>query len=162
MFEYEISLSQLNRRYLGRLVEDMTEDNLDHQPAPGLHSARWILSHLAIVSDSGLKLLGLPMRLPLEWHAAYGMGSAPGSHERIRPSLEQLMAAITEGYSAVAETVKSASPEVLEQPHGIERLNWSGLVTRGELLAHLLTTHFALHIGQLSTLRRLQGKPHLF
>lgn len=162
MFENEIALNQFNRRYLGRLVEEMTEDNLDHGPAPGLHSPRWILSHLAIVGDMGLKLIGQSTRLPHEWHAAYGPTSQAGSHDRVRPSFEALMVAITDGYGALCDGARGMTAEWAQTPHGIERLKWSGLLTRGEMLAHLLATHFAVHLGQLSTLRRLQGKPMLF
>ena len=36
------------------------------------------------------------------------------------------------------------------------------LPTVGDLLAHLLTTHSAYHLGQLSTWRRAAGLPEVF
>ena len=162
MFESEATLHRLNRTYLDRLMADYPESELDVQPHPGLHSCRWILAHLAIVSEGCLKQLGQPTESPAAWFAAYGPATAAGSHSTIRPSREALLAAIEKGYDRLIAAAKSAPAEVLAAPHGIERLNWTGLVTRGELISHALATHFALHVGQLSTLRRLRGFDPLF
>ncbi len=162
MFESEVALHRLNRTYLDRLVADYPEAELDVQPHPGLHSCRWILAHLAIVSEACLKQLGEATESPAAWFASYGPSTAPGSHPTVRPSREALLAAIEKGYDRLIAAAKSAPAEVLAAPHGIERLTWTGLVTRGELISHVLATHFALHLGQLSTLRRLRGFEPLF
>lgn len=162
MFESEAILHRLNRTYLDRLMADYPESELDAQPHPGLHSCRWILAHLAIVADGCLKQLGQSTHSPLAWHAAYGPATAPGTHATIRPSRDELMAAIHAGYDRVIAAAQSAPAEVLAAPHGIERLKWTGLATKGELISHALATHFALHVGQLSSLRRLRGFDPLF
>jgi uncharacterized damage-inducible protein DinB len=162
MYDQIIALNRFNLGYLERLMTDITEAELDHEPAPGLHSVRWILAHLAIVSDGGLRQLDLPTRCPKAWQLAYGPSSPAGTNPDVRPSKEELLSAIKSGYTAVTDALPSASPDLLAMEHGIERLKPLGLPTRGMLLCHVLTTHFSFHLGQLSTLRRLQGKPVLF
>lgn len=162
MFESEAVLNRLNRTYLARLMADYPESEMDAQPHPGLHSCRWILAHLAIVADGCLKQLGQPTHCPKTWLVTYGPTSPPGTHPTVRPTAAELTAAIDAGYDRVILAAQHAPADVLQSPHGIERLQWTGLVTKGDLISHVLATHFALHVGQLSSLRRLRGFDPLF
>jgi hypothetical protein len=48
----------------------------------------------------------------------------------------------------------------MSEPHTLELRFLKGpLPTVGDLLAHLMTTHEAAHLGQLSAWRRLLGLP---
>jgi hypothetical protein len=49
----------------------------------------------------------------------------------------------------------------MSQPQTAELLKNTPLKTIGDVMDHLLTTHFAFHIGQLSAWRRLEGKSFL-
>ncbi len=46
----------------------------------------------------------------------------------------------------------------MEQPHAVEILKPTNLKTNGDVLAHLMCTHMAFHIAQLSACRRKSGK----
>jgi len=162
MFEHCVTLNEFNRGYLQLLMADISEDQLDQQPQDGLHSIRWILAHLAVVSDYGFKLLGQPLRCPMAWHAGYGPTSPAGTASSVRPSRDELLHAIEDGYTALCEAVKSAAPGILDGLHDVELLKKSNLQTKADLTAHILATHFATHLGQLSTLRRLMGRAPLF
>lgn len=162
MFSYEITLNQFNRGYLTQLLADLTDEQLDVQPSPGLHSARWILAHLAICVDYGFKQLDKPFVCPMTWHAAYKPSSQPGTSPDVRPAREELLSVIENGYSQLCEALKTAAPEQLNAPHDVELLKQTPLKTKGQLTVHILTTHFATHLGQLSTLRRMLGFQPLF
>jgi uncharacterized damage-inducible protein DinB len=162
MFETEITLNRFNREYLSRLLSDLTDDQLDWQPHSGLHSVRWILTHLAIAADYGFAQLGLPFECPPAWHAAYGPSSQAGSSPDVRPSRQELETFIGTAYEKLCTAAATALPGVTDALHDVGLLKGTPLKTRGDLLAHILTTHFAVHVGQLSTLRRLAGKPMLF
>lgn len=162
MFRNEIMLNNFNRSYLQNLLKDLSEESLDVQPAPGLHSTRWILAHLAVVSDYGFMMLDLPKLCPLEWHKAYGPASQPGSCEKVRPSQLELIAAINDGYDKLCHACRTVSVEHLGLPHGVGLLEGTPLQSRGDLICHILSSHFAAHLGQLSTNRRLLGRPPLF
>ena len=78
------------------------------------------------------------------------------------PSKQELLGMIQKGQEKISEAVKNASPESMSQPKTIPSLAASTLTTVGDLVALLMTTHFALHVGQLSLMRRQLGKAPLF
>ncbi len=51
-----------------------------------------------------------------------------------------------------------ASAEVLDKPHEVELLKTTNLKTNGDVLAHLMCTHLAFHVAQLSACRRHAGQ----
>ncbi len=162
MFQQLITLNEFNRGYLNRLLADMPPERIDDQLADGLHSVRWILAHLAIAADYGLKQLDLPFVCPMTWHVAYGPSSQAGTSDRIKPTHEELMATIEHGYSTLCHALRSVDDERLAVPHEVELLKSTNLKTKADLVSHILATHFATHLGQLSTLRRMMGLPALF
>ncbi len=162
MFEAEIILNEFNRQYLTRLMAGFEEQDLDVQPHPDLHSMRWILAHLAIVVDYGMKQLELPFVCPLAWHAAYGPASKPGTSAKVRPTAEELLSSIERGYAQLCEALRCARADQLDVRHEVDLLKNTALISKRDLLSHILATHFATHLGQLSTLRRMAGHPPLF
>lgn len=162
MFTRVILLNRFNRGYLDRLMEHLPDEELDLQLHPGLHSPRWILAHLAIVSDYGLKMIDMPTLCPKTWHVAYGPSSQAGTEAGIKPDRAELLQAIEVGYSRLCDALPTASTENFSQPHGVELLAGTPIVSRIDLVCHILTTHFATHLGQLSSICRLQGRPPLF
>jgi uncharacterized damage-inducible protein DinB len=163
MFETEITLNQFNRHYLKELLADLPETELDHQVDPTSHSIRWILAHLAMAGDLGLGgIFGKPTVCPKTWHVAYGPKSQPGTNERVKPSKEELLTTIETVYKNLCESARAGDAEKLAANHTLELLFGTPLVTVHDLVAHLLATHFAIHVGQLSALRRQAGRPPLF
>lgn len=143
------------------LMRDIDDTELRHQPSPGVNPPAWILGHLAICTDSALKLLGQPPRLPEAWHKGFGRGSDPASPDLPEVTKEELLTALREGHAAVVTALPSASAETLARPSPFKALADS-LPTVGDLLGHLLTTHEAMHLGHLSNWRRQRGRPPLF
>lgn len=162
MFDSETALNAFLLGYLRQSTADLQDGRLDDVPIDGFHSARWLLTHLAICADMGLVLLGQPKECPNAWHVAYGPKTAGTSHEKIRPSKDDLLCSIDSLYPKVAMVAQSADPQLLDQPHPLQLLKGTPIQTNGQLISHLLTTHFAVHLGQLSAIRRQMGIPHLF
>ncbi len=154
-------VNEFNLHLLKRLMADWPESELDWQPQEELHSARWLLTHLAIAVDYGLMQFDLAGCCPAEWHQAYGPGSQPGSAEN-RPSVSELMTVIDESYAKLRSLVPQLDTAPLRETHKVPLLANTPLKTRGDLAAHILSTHFAFHVGQLSMLRRMLGRPPLF
>jgi uncharacterized damage-inducible protein DinB len=155
-------LNQFTRQYLSMLVDGLTEEQLDLVPIEGFHSARWLLSHIATTGDLGLRLLGLPTKCPRTWHVAYAPGTDGVTHPQVKPTQQELLEKITEIYGQLAQGLNDAAPELLGEPHGLALLQRTAIQTKGQLISHLLTTHIAVHLGQLSAMRRQMGLPHLF
>ena len=97
-----------------------------------------------------------------EWLRTFG----PGSSDKIEDTGEftkpQLTELITEGYPVFRELAREADESALSGPHGISLLEGSSVQTAGDVVAHLLTSHFAFHLAQLSGWRRAAGHAHLF
>ncbi|MBX3422146.1 MAG: DinB family protein [Pirellulaceae bacterium] len=162
MFESEANLNRFLRQYLKLVTSDLSEEQLDQAPISGFHSVRWILCHLAIAGDMGLLMAGRNKHSPSGWRKAYGPGSDGQIHPQFRPTKQEALSLLTEIYEDLSGAVQMCSPDMLNQAHQLELLKQSVLQTNQHLLAHLLTTHFAVHLGQISTLRRQLGLPHLF
>lgn len=148
--------------YIKMLLADLPEEELDKQPFAGANTPRWILTHLAICTDYAARALGGTRECPKEWHTAYGPGSVPDAEGIPKPTKEELMAALEKGHARVIELALAAKPEVLEAPHNVEFLKPTPLKTVSDFVTHLMTSHEAGHLGQLSYWRRATGRPALF
>ncbi len=162
MFERELKLYELMRQLCHRLAGDVEDAQLTHQPTPGTKPPLWILGHLAISSDYAARLLGGAFECPKIWHDHFGRGSDNLPPADVRPPKSDLLAALDAGHRRVSATAPGADPAALEVPHRIALFEDSPLQTRGDLVGHLLTTHPAFHLGQLSTWRRQMGFAPLF
>lgn len=161
MFDRERLLYAFLLDYIRASVADIGEDELTHQATPGTNPPVWILGHLALATDYALKTLGEPTQCPRAWHASFGPGTKPLADQKVSPTKAELLAAIEKGHELVSAAAATADPARMDEPHSIPFLKQSKLQTNGDLLAHLLTTHEALHIGQLSVWRRATGRPPL-
>lgn len=158
MLEREIRLYAWVMDYLRKLCNGIDESEMDVQPAPGLNTPRWILGHLAVAGDFAAKWSGAPAHCPKEWYPAFGPGSKPEAPPSPPPTKQELLAVIEKIHAAVTAAVKVATPEALAKPHTFQPV-LEAFPTIADFLAHLMTTHPMLHLGQLSVWRRLRGKP---
>ncbi len=161
MLERELTLYQFNLEYLLRLAADLDEKDMATVPFPGANPPVWILGHLAASTDYAGRILGLARACPRDWHVKFAPGSKAADLSAPLPSKADLMAAIENGHRRVAEAIQNASPEILDRSHEIELLKSTNLKTNGDVLAHLMCTHAAFHIAQLSACRRNTGRSPL-
>lgn len=159
MFDRELTLYAFNLWYGKHLVADIPDEQFAEQPTEGLNHPAWILGHLAAVADSGLQLLGQPLALPAEWHQLFDPGTVPSPERSLYPTKAELVAAYEAGHKRLIEAVAAGpDPARLARPSPLRDLR-PVLPTLGDLLAHILTTHEATHLGQLSAWRRQLGLP---
>jgi uncharacterized damage-inducible protein DinB len=162
MYEHELTLFDFNLHMVKGLTRDLREDQLDHRIQHLGHSPRWILAHLAVATDYALKCCGVAPALPESWHNSYGFKSSDADAAAPRPTKAELLAAIDAGHARVRQAVAALKPGQLAHAHPLEQLKSTPLQTFEHVLGHLLTTHFAYHLGQLSAWRRQMGFPALF
>jgi hypothetical protein len=148
--------------YLQQSTADISEEELDHQPVGAGNPPRWILGHLAICCDYALRQLGQPPVCPREWHTAFGPGSKPGAAGVAKPTKQELLDTLAKGHQQVAEACAKVDLASLSAPHGIEFLSVTPLKTKADLLAHLMSSHEAGHLGQLTYWRRATGRKAFF
>jgi len=144
--------------YCRRLVDDIPDDALADQPSPGVTHPAWVLGHLAIAADAATVRLGGRPACPPDWRRLFGPGSAVSPDRAAYPSKAELLAAVERGFGLAVESARRATPELLAQPQA-GPFYTQECPTVGDLVAHLMTTHSFLHLGQLSAWRRMRGLP---
>ncbi len=154
--ELEVKLFQLVRGLLTSMVDEIPSEDFQRLPAGGGNSPNWILGHLTIANGFGLMTLGQPSERAESMMPMYGPGSKPTEEMAELLSKEELVQAFHELADQFVAAVEGATPDQLAAPREGPLLQ-EQLPTVGDMTGHLLTTHFALHIGQLSAWRRAQG-----
>jgi hypothetical protein len=162
MFEREVRLNGLMNWYLSNLIKDCDETELTKPITAGGNPPAWILAHLALANDYALRLMGDGRIAPAEWHKRFGRGMSPQNDPNPLPSKAELVEALEKGRQQIPIAAAKADPARLNEPHTVDIFKDSPVQTVGDVVAHLLTTHLASHVGQLSTWRRMQGRPPLF
>lgn len=162
MFEHEIQLNKFMLAYLKNVLKDVDEAQWTLPPAPGVNPPAWIVAHLAIVNDSALKIFGQQGVCPAEWQQAFGPKKSPAELTISYPSKTELLEKIEQSHQLLCQAVKSATPEAMSQPQPLAILKGSAIESMGDLVSHILATHFAAHIGQLSMMRRISGHAPIF
>ena len=147
-----------------RLMGDIPQEEMEHQPTAGVNPPAWILGHLVICTDYALNIMGQPMRQPKEWHGEFGPGSHPLPQKHSYPTRDELLTALRTGHAEVVAALASVDPKRLTAPNPLAQFPFliETLPTAGDLLAHILSTHEAAHLGHLSNWRRQTGRKPLF
>lgn len=159
MFENESALYRFVNDYLRNVAADVPEDQLLKEPGPGVKPPIWVLGHLAVSCDYALRTMGQPLVCPRAWHKMFGPGSPNIPTGDEIPTKQELLDTIQQGSEAVLAAVAGTEDDDMNQPHAVELLKGSAIKTKGQLIAHLMTTHASFHLSQLSTWRRAVGKP---
>lgn len=163
MFERELKIHAFLLGYARLLIADIPDDQFTAQPSAGINHPAWQLGHLVFANDGAARLLGAPSVMAESWPALFGMGSKPVSDRSAYPGKDELLAALVAAHERVNAAAAQADPSLLDEPHAIpSEFLQRALPTKADLLAHLLTSHEAAHLGHLSSWRRQMGMPHLF
>ena len=165
MFDSHRVLYRMLLGYSERLTADLTDGHLTLRPAGTITPPVWLLGHMAMAGPYALGLLGgegLADYVPAAWTENFGPGSTPLEYDDgfTPPTLAELTAAIRTGHARVERALDAADFDALDLdgPNPVEFLIAS-IPTKRDMLAHLLTTHDAIHLGQLSAWRRAAGLP---
>jgi len=162
MFETEAKLYAFALGYARMQASDIDDAKMNHQPFPGANTPLWILGHLAVCTDYGASVFGQPFKCPNDWHKSFGMKSLPAAVAAPFPKKDELLQALATGHERLTQLAIKADPAALAAPHTVEVLKNTPIKTVGDALAHLMTTHEMMHLGQLSAWRRAMGYAPLF
>jgi len=161
MLDNAIQVNLFLMQYCRTLLADIPEERMAEQPVAGVNHPAWILGHLAWTADGALAMLGAQKLLPEEWKPLFASGSKPSASRAAYPSKDELLRAVEEGYLQARRKAASASAEQLSPPTTSPRAK-EILPTFREMVAFVLTGHMGVHLGQLSSWRRMIGLPPLF
>ena len=150
--ELEIKLYQLIRPMLLSMAEELSEEHLVEAWGEG-NPPSWIIGHLSIANEFGVASLGGEPELLDQWMPVFGPGSPPtGDH----PKKSELIDMFQRSSERFLEAVKNSSDEQFSKDRESPILA-KELPKVIDMVGHLLTTHLALHVGQLSGWRRAKG-----
>jgi hypothetical protein len=136
------------------------------QPAPGLNHPLWLLGHIAGSEDHLiLDFCAAQPQLPAAYAKLFGIGSQPSPERSAYPPASEILERLAQVHVTALAWLRSASPEDLaRKPTSCDKLPErprSMFTSRGRC-SWFHATHEATHLGQLSYLRRLLGKPPRF
>lgn len=150
-----------NLQYAQMLLADVPQEKMCEQPGGIVNHPAWIVGHLGTTYNFIGQLLGFDPVCPPEWDKLFGMDSKPTNNPSEYPNKDELLKKLQEGHALAAKAFGEVADDALEKANPIESLA-PMFPTVGELIAFLLTSHEAIHLGQLSAWRRAQGLPSVF
>jgi len=142
--------------YLRRLVDDIPDEFMARQTGGAVNHPAWILGHLIHSAQAIGGEIGLPPWLPSNWHRQFGTGSTPASDRSQYPKKATLLAALTDGQKRITERLNELGDQGLSGPLPDVRYR-EEFPTLGHAVLHILTSHAAIHVGQLTVWRRAVG-----
>jgi hypothetical protein len=161
MLDAAIQVNLFLMQYCRRLVGDVADERMAEQPIAGVNHPAWVLGHLAWTADRALEMLGASAMIPPEWVSLFGRGSTPSNRRTDYAPKDELLRAVEQGYELLRQKAAAASPDQLSRPTTVP-LAKETLPTSKELLTFLITGHMGVHLGQISSWRRIIGLPPLF
>jgi hypothetical protein len=148
---YSLSLS-----YLRQLVDDVPDDMFTAQLAGAINHPAWVTGHLIYSAEAIGGEIGLTPWLPSDWAARFGTGSIPVSDRQAYPSKDILLGSLTDAEQRIRNRLMRIGDDGMMEPLPDVRHRES-FPTIGHAVLHILTTHAAIHIGQLTVWRRVLG-----
>lgn len=158
MIDIILRIAERNLQYAKVHLEDIDESKWCVQPSGVINHPAWIVGHIACSYDMLAGMLQLPPALPTEWGKLFGWGSTPVSDRALYPSKQALLDALDRQHKRLADAVAKARPETLARPIEDEMLRRI-LPTVGDCVCSILTSHEAIHLGQLGAWRLAMGMP---
>jgi hypothetical protein len=148
---------RMGRQLVHMMVNDLTAEEFRHQPVPGANSPAWIVGHLAVTARRTAErpgATGLP-ELTEEFIGKFSVTKKPAEAQPELAGKAELLSLLDTCVEKLIAALRALPAEALANPPA----NPSPFATDyGEALL-FGSLHFAMHSGQLSTIRRSLGKP---
>ncbi len=140
-------------------VNDLTDAELLHRPAPECNHINWQLGHLIVAENQLLEKVapGSMPPLPAGFAEKYTAETAKQNDPEALCSKEELLRVQGEQRAASLAVIAKTSEADMDKPSGME---WAPDV--GTVLYAAATGHWLMHVGQWAVVRRQLGRPPLF
>jgi hypothetical protein len=142
--------------YLRRLVADVPDDWMTRQFGGVINHPAWVIGHIIYSCQAIGGEIGIAAWLPDDWPSKFGTGSVPIEKPDAYLDKKMLLQALDDGQRRL-ETVLSAILESdLDKP--LPDVSYREIFpTVGQAVLHILTSHTAVHVGQVTVWRRASG-----
>lgn len=151
-----VSLFRFQEKYLLKLLANVSEEDLYKKQFEGFNSAGWILGHFCVEAEDVLKYYEIPYHEHADWVSLFRNTTGKIKSLDNLPSKEELLNSFKERYDLLCEKFDSLSSEELKQPHPSTFMK-DFLPDIESWIAHHLTTHISLHIGNLVVWKKMIG-----
>ena len=159
----------VSQRYAKRLLVGIPVDRFARFAAPGKqvvdsnHPA-FILGHLSLYPLNVLRLLGkdtTPVQPTDRFVALFSKDAKcqDDAHGIIYPSMQEVSNVFFSTYEIALSAMRDATDSQLAAENPVDNPLKQVCLTLGSMLGFYLTGHVAMHLGQLSTWRRMEGMP---
>jgi hypothetical protein len=146
----------ITKRMGRRFIEDLTPPEYLHRCVPNGNCTAWLLGHLAISNRRAATMLGatdLPA-LPDGFEKRFSRDeSAPAATDF--GDVSQLLPIFEQTCDLLIDTVQRATPERLNAP--LDKP--SPMFKNAGEMAAFISLHSAVHVGQITMIRRSLGRP---
>ena len=142
---------QATHERIGKVLDDLTDDEARRQPAPGLAPIIWQAGHIALYDALFARRMDKETAAPAGFEESFtaGTGGEPASY----PTLSSVRAAVDAAQRAmVAIATTHPASTAVESPR---------YKTVGEMLTFAVY-HRGYHVGKITTLRAMLKKARLF
>lgn len=157
----------VSQRYAKRLLVGIPVDRFARFAAPGKqvvdsnHPA-FILGHLSLYPLNVLRLLGqdtTPVQPTDRFVALFSKDAKcqDDAHGIIYPSMQEVSNVFFSSYEIGLSAMRDATDSQLAAENPVDNPLKQVCLTLGSMLGFYLTGHVAMHLGQLSTWRRMEG-----
>lgn len=140
-----------------RMIDDLKPHEFEHQPLPGVNCVSWVLGHLALVDRRQLAWLGVTELPPLpdgfEGRFTQTRKAAEGQAGLGDPAA--IVAQFDLHRKLLIDCLEAIPPERFAGPTPIQRPMFADV---GEATLYM-ALHTAMHVGQVSVIRRSLGYP---
>ena len=156
MLQHVLHVYAMNLRFAGRLVADLSDDQMCAQPHGVVNHPAWSLGHLAVAADHLGTVMGLSSALPAGWSDTFKTGGTPSADATAFPRKDEILAVMVQQHARIAQAVSDADPAALTQPHPNDKSR-GHFPTVGDYAVFLMTAHEMDHLGQIAAWRRAMG-----
>ena len=156
-----IDLLNFQLQYLKQLVKNIPNERLYEKQLEGFNSAGWILGHICVEADDVINQLNADKsfdKLDSNWQKWFK--NSTGKIEQLEqlPKKEALLNILIQRYNALGSAYANLNTEQRNTGHPSKLLS-EVLTTFDSWFAHHLTTHIAMHCGNIVVWKKLIGLP---
>jgi DinB superfamily len=143
------------------MLGDFSDADMLARPVPGANHATWQIGQVTASEARLSKMLkpGMAIELPAGYAEKFTKHTAAIDDPAAFPNKAQLLDQLARVRAATVAIVKSMTEADLAAPMQGPMAEF--FPTHGHVVANLIPTHLAMHVGQIQVIRRKLGKPHL-
>lgn len=150
---------RMSMGYADQLVRDIPAEKFAHLPAKNINHPAWCMGHLSLYAERLLELVGRAELAAPEarFVELFKAGTPCTDGQPADLGKEAIMRRFRERWEVAASVLPDVSDERLFAANPMEGRMKELLPTVGAAVVFLCGSHHMMHLGQISTWRRLVG-----